>query len=68
MPPRPHVGEPQVPLTFPCAPYNHYLCSPTQIITLNLTLAFAASWLGHTSHVGHRAGGTSLGFITLFSV
>ena len=44
MPPRPRVRQSQDPLTSPCPPSNH-------TITLNLTLTFAASWLGHASHV-----------------
>ena len=37
-------GGAQAPLTSPCPPSNH-------TITINVTLTFAASWLGHASHV-----------------
>ena len=43
MPPRPSVGPSQAPLTSLCPPSNH-------LITLNLTLTFAASWFSHASH------------------
>ena len=40
----------QAPPICPCSSLHHDLCNP--IITLNLTLTFAASWFGHAGHVG----------------
>ena len=58
--PRPSVGQSQAPLTSPCPTSNH-------TITINLSLIFAASYIGHGSHVDWAKQDPPISFMATFA-